>query len=93
MARDESIFFSFPFLLASSNSVETGKRDILGIKFSYAAVESWFRLLVQLIFIVGIILSEDKGLKLVYIPRLLSAFNYERAEIRLFLVLVNTSSP
>lgn len=40
MARDESIFFSFPFLLASSNSVETGKRDILGIKFSYAAVES-----------------------------------------------------
>lgn len=92
MARDESIFFLFfPFLLASSNAVEPGKRDIFGIKFSSAAVESLFRLLVQLIFIVGIILPEDKGLKSICILRFFSASSHEHAEIRLF--LVNTSSP
>lgn len=91
MARDESIFF-LSFLTGFLQRCKAGERDIFGIMLSSAAIESLFRLLVQLIFIVGIILPEDKGLKSVYILHF-SASNHERAEIRLFLVLVNTSSP
>lgn len=72
-------YFFFSCLPTSSNMIQLGKKVFRGIFFSSAAVESLFRLLVQFIFLVGIILLEDKVLKSVHILHFLSASSHDSA--------------